>query len=1092
MIARETCERVKEAATIKEVVEQSGVELKKSGADWLGLCPFHNERTPSFHVNPRRNRFKCFGCGKGGDPIAFVMEKDNLPYHEAVRRLAGMFHIPVKEEQREFSAKELAERDKVEQGRKVLEQVQRFFESQLCADSPGAKAAKAYAFGRWGEAFCKEAGLGYAPYPKEFFEWVKAENIHFQTLLDLGIVNYKDGGRHSFMFCNRVTIPVCDRWGHVTGFTARSLEQQPKCKYLNSTTSALFRKGEAVFGLDVARRASLKDDRYLYILEGAPDVLRMQMLGHGCAVAALGTQWTPEQFKAVKGIRDEVCFIPDSERPKEGEPYGPGFAAVMKNGQTALNLGLHVYVKEIPLADDEPKQDADSYFTDTEKFDAVEVVEFVPWYARQRLKAQTTEIERSAAIKDICRLLAAITDKTLADNYLEAIAKEHRAVSGSKSVWRAALKELRQSPTPGQEAKPTSAEDADLNRELRAKYGFFIAQNCYYDINAKGDETRLSNFILKPMYAIPDDDMLVRLFKMVNNLGQETMISLNQEEMCKLDKFRMKVNIAGRYVWLGKIDGLMKVEEYICENVEDAQRIRNLGWQPQGFFAYGDGIYTDSFLPVDEIGMVRVPDKGLFYLPAFSKIYRNNRLKYAFEKTFVYSHRADVTLPEFLQRFTEVFGDNGKVGIAFVFATLFRDFIFDSCGTFPIFCIYGKPQSGKSQLGKAMRGFFTSSYMPVDMDKETYAAMNKGIEQAVNVVFQLDEYKNSLPWNKISMLKSIFDGVSRGKMKDGEVERVEVNCGIILSGQEMPTFDPALFTRMALVSVNKTKYTLEERTRWKDLMDLCKQGVCHLPMQILQQRERFTEDFPHFCEVTLSEFASRLERMGKTVSDRMIMNWVVLLAAYRTVERLLPGMPFTYDDLLEVAIPMLIEQNEVIAKADEVGGFWDCVNVMFQENRLIPEADFRISRFQTSLKLKDGSTRQFPQPLNLLLIRDRRVIQHYQQERNRESKQIVLGSGDMRRYLMSSPQCLGLVKRRFYKVNQYGQVLRTPSEDGRLGLKQYDTDLALAFDYTALQEAYNIYLEAVTEPDSEEEQGQEGQKNDTDSSGASQDQSLPF
>lgn len=461
-------------------------------------------------------------------------------------------------------------------------------------------------------------------------------------------------------------------------------------------------------------------------------------------------------------------------------------------------------------------------------------------------------------------MLAAIEDATLASMYLEQLIKKYKERTAWKMAYNSA--QMRKRAESGKE------DETESERDLFSRYGFFIANNCYCTYGKQSEVIRLSNFILVPMYDIPDEGSMTRLYKIVNDLGHEAIIPLEPDDLVNLALFRKKINIAGRYVWLGKIDDLMRVEEYIFRKSESAKRIRTLGWQPEGFFAYGDGIFTDRFIRVDEIGMVNLKDHGIFYLPAFSVMYRDNRLKFAFEKSFTYTHRADVSMADYLKLFVEVFGDNGKVAIAFILATLFRDFIFDMFEFFPILNIFGKPQSGKSQLGKAMKGFFTNSYKPINYEGETYPAINKALEQTANCLVHFDEYKNSIEWRKVELLKSMWDGVGRGKMKDGDVERVNVNCGVILSGQEMPTIDPALFTRILHLTVNKTSYTLEERRRFADLMELNRRGVCHLTMEVIAHRDRFVQDFPHFCELTRTEVVNCIARSGKTISDRMYMN----------------------------------------------------------------------------------------------------------------------------------------------------------------------------------------------------------------------------
>jgi len=888
--------------------------------------------------------------------------------------------------------------------------------------------------------------------------------------LDIGMVRKKEDGHYSFMFANRVTIPIRDRFGRVIAYTARSIEDKTDCKYLNSTTSCVYRKGNTVFGIEIARKAAAKAD-FLFVVEGAPDVLRLQSLGIDNAVAALGTEWTAAQFDAIKGLTDTLCFIPDSEVPKDGEIYAPGAMAVMKNGREAVNRGFRVVVREIPLDNGQTKNDPDSFITSASILSSLEEQDFVLWYAEKAFLAPTTHLGRTEVIKEVCAMLAAIEDATLASMYLEQLIKKYKERTAWKMAYNSA--QMRKRAESGKE------DETESERDLFSRYGFFIANNCYCTYGKQSEVIRLSNFILVPMYDIPDEGSMTRLYKIVNDLGHEAIIPLEPDDLVNLALFRKKINIAGRYVWLGKIDDLMRVEEYIFRKSESAKRIRTLGWQPEGFFAYGDGIFTDRFIRVDEIGMVNLKDHGIFYLPAFSVMYRDNRLKFAFEKSFTYTHRADVSMADYLKLFVEVFGDNGKVAIAFILATLFRDFIFDMFEFFPILNIFGKPQSGKSQLGKAMKGFFTNSYKPINYEGETYPAINKALEQTANCLVHFDEYKNSIEWRKVELLKSMWDGVGRGKMKDGDVERVNVNCGVILSGQEMPTIDPALFTRILHLTVNKTSYTLEERRRFADLMELNRRGVCHLTMEVIAHRDRFVQDFPHFCELTRTEVVNCIARSGKTISDRMYMNWVVVLASFWTLERILP-MPFSYENLLDICVEMLLDQHSITERSDEVASFWNFVHVLYQEGRLHQEGDYRINFRQSRLKLHGVSeAREFSEPKNILIIRDRRIIQHYQTDKARSTKQLILSEDDMRKYLERSAPCLGIVKRKFYKMNQYGMPVKETGEGGTVGRQLYDIDTALAFDYDQVQQLYHLYLTADTSAMTDEEIQEHEARQDT-------------
>ena len=668
MIAQKTIDAVLDAVQIYDVVKDF-VQLRRSGSGWTGLCPFHSERTASFHVDPRRNIYKCFSCGEGGGAVRFLMENRNMSYPDAIRHIAGLYNIPVEEAPHNLTDEQRKLALQREGDLAALETVQQFFEQSLVAGNTAAKRACSYASKRWTLEYCRANGIGYAPYPKEFFEFVKQKGVSLEALLDTGMIRKREDGHFSFMFANRITIPIHDRFGRVIAYTARSLDDNTDCKYLNSTTSCVYKKGNTVFGIEIARKAARKAG-FLYVVEGAPDVLRLQSVGSDNAVAALGTEWTATQFEAIKGISDTLCFIPDSEIPKEGEIYSPGTKAVMKNGREAVDRGFRVVVREIPLDNGAEKNDPDSYCTTPAILSSLEEQDFVLWYAEKAFLAPTTQLGRTEVIKDLCAMLAAIEDATLASMYLEQLIKKYK----ERTAWKLAFNtaQMRKRNESGKDGVESENE-----RDLFSRYGFFIANNCYCTYGKQSEVIRLSNFILLPMYDIPDEGSMTRLYKIVNDLGHDAIIPLEPDDLVNLALFRKKINIAGRYVWLGKIDDLMRVEEYIFRKSESAKRIRTLGWQPEGFFAYGDGIYTDRFIRVDEIGMVSLRGYGIFYLPAFSVMYRDNRLRFAFEKSFTYTHKADVSMAEYLKLFVDVFGDNGKVAIAFIFATLFPELIFE-------------------------------------------------------------------------------------------------------------------------------------------------------------------------------------------------------------------------------------------------------------------------------------------------------------------------------------------------------------------------------------------------------------------------------
>ena len=344
-------DQVVDRADIMDVVSDV-VQLKKSGANYKGCCPFHNEKTPSFMVNTSRNTWHCFGaCNEGGDAISFVMKYFNMNFIEAIEKLANQYGINISKEDREVNPKNREDELKREAMFAVYKEVQQYFIACFEGKSSACVAARQYAFNRWNEEFCRETGIGYAPDDWQgLINFANERGISLQALLELGLANKSEKtGKLFDFFRERITIPIKDRYGRIIGYTARYIgESEDTAKYLNPKTNILYNKDCSVFGINVALREAVKADKF-YLVEGAPDVLRLQSVGVNNAIASLGSAWTENQFSQLKRHSTNLCFLPDADPPKQGEKLGTGIKAVIKNAQSAMALGFNVTVKEIPF-----------------------------------------------------------------------------------------------------------------------------------------------------------------------------------------------------------------------------------------------------------------------------------------------------------------------------------------------------------------------------------------------------------------------------------------------------------------------------------------------------------------------------------------------------------------------------------------------------------------------------------------------------------------------------------------------------------------------------------------------------------------------
>lgn len=301
---------VKEAADILEVVGEV-VSLKKAGANYLGLCPFHGEKTPSFTVNSARGFFHCFGCGAGGDALSFVMRYQNLGFWDAVKQLAGRYHISLPEKDLSPREREAASKRKLIHD--INERAAGIYHQLLCSD-PGAEAARNYLKKRRIPAgIVEKFQLGYAPESWDFL-LKSMDDVGPDGLAEAGLaVARESGGGFYDRFRNRVLFPILGPSGQHLGFGGRTLGDDKQAKYLNSPETLVFNKGRTLFGLFQNKDAIRRSKRAL-IVEGNFDLISLVAAGIHDVVAPLGTALTRQHIHALRGYAQDAVLLFDGDQ----------------------------------------------------------------------------------------------------------------------------------------------------------------------------------------------------------------------------------------------------------------------------------------------------------------------------------------------------------------------------------------------------------------------------------------------------------------------------------------------------------------------------------------------------------------------------------------------------------------------------------------------------------------------------------------------------------------------------------------------------------------------------------------------------------
>jgi DNA primase len=331
-------EAVKSAAEILPLVEDY-VRLRKAGGTYKGLCPFHQEKTPSFTVTPARGTYKCFGCGEGGDAISFVEKMEQVDFVGAIESLGKRFGVELEYE--ESSPEADRERRRRERLGQVLERAASFYERVLRDSDQGAFAREYLASRGLGEDVCRQFRLGYAPGGPTLTRRAIQEGYTQEELLAAGLANR----RGNDYFARRLLFPLTDARGNVRGFQARRLyDDDPlQAKYVNSAESDVFKKGDLLYGLDSARQPIAKQDRAV-VVEGNTDVLALRQAGFEPVVASMGTALTERQLRELNRLTKRLflCFDADAA----------GQDATLRGMDLADKLGFNIQVVSLPAGTD--------------------------------------------------------------------------------------------------------------------------------------------------------------------------------------------------------------------------------------------------------------------------------------------------------------------------------------------------------------------------------------------------------------------------------------------------------------------------------------------------------------------------------------------------------------------------------------------------------------------------------------------------------------------------------------------------------------------------------------------------------------------
>ena len=526
----------------------------------------------------------------------------------------------------------------------------------------------------------------------------------------------------------------------------------------------------------------------------------------------------------------------------------------------------------------------------------------------------------------------------------------------------------------------------------------------------------VSNFLINPILLIKSVQNPKRIFEVKNVHGRYNLLNLEPADFVSLDGFTKRIESVGNYLLDGCIKShFVKIKAKLYEETSEAQEIKLLGYQSADFYAFANGIVSEGqFQAIDENGYGIVSHlNNKYFIPAMSKIYKDDENEYPNQKKFIHQE-GTITFEEYAKLFCDVHGSNGMIGILYFLASLYRDIIYERFRFFPHLFLFGPPQSGKSTMAISMLYLFGRIRTAFPLNTGTNVGFYKHFAEFRNAIIWFDEYLNSIEPQRIQSLKSSYDGSGHTRSDntaDNRNKSIPINSGAVISGQDLPTADPALFTRCILLTYGKTEFSIQEKTALNEFHELGESmQVAHLTAQLVTHRELVkTNFFKAFDQV----FNNLKAKFPGGIDDRIVKNMSILLTMYEVLKEVVT-FPFSEEELIKTFLDVIRKQNGQISSSKETATFWKTLAFMAANKQVKEYEDFvmsdesvlTVSYNGTNIKkvISEGGTKK------VIFIRFTKIHPLYLETIRRQSNRTGLDEGSIKHYLETSNAFLGYIR----------------------------------------------------------------------------------
>ncbi len=1021
MISERSIDNVRLAADILEVAQQF-ISIEKRGSSYVACCPFHGEKTPSFHITPAKGIYKCFGCGKAGDSISFVREYEKMDFYEAIRWLADFYKIQLEEDDTKISAEK---QDEIKEMQAVLNMAQKTYQDAFLELNGKNAHFDAICNDLFEKRFLTPDSviiwqIGYAGSDWHTISKRCKEVGKVQPGINIGLISSKDEKFWDFLR-DRITIPIHNHRGQLIGIAGRDLTGNEKtAKYVNPKESDLYKKDEVLFGLDKAAKA-IRERGMAFLVEGYFDVIAMHQHGNENTVATCGTALTYGQCKLLAKYTKNVTVLRDSDNA--------GRKAANRDIDILTTAGFNVDVLFL-----DEGEDPDSFLAKGGDFKtAQKTAKDGLLYKASNLieKAGGNTNEIVDAINQITQLLSLIDDDVKREAHANSI---HKLLLKPHIKATAFLKKIRDIVNLNDEDTQYLEEGelplpAGIDRDEFLTHGFYelvdgMHTGFYFATSAK-HQVRLTNFVIKPLFHIYSKLDNRRLIEITN--GKSTkIIELPSKSLISLEQFNSAIFDEGYFLTYGEFTRahLLKIMLKIGDLFPLCYELKTLGWQPEGFWSYSNMVWADGEIKhFDEMGVVEVKEQKFISL-AVSKVQADIRAEEdIYENDRYLSFRqAAIDFKRWAELMAGAYYENGWMGIAWSMVTIFRDIVFNVTKV-PHLYAYGGVGAGKSEFGDSISNLFFNKMPAFNLNQGTDFAFFNRMERfrnTPNALNEFDEYSINEVWFRA--IKSAYDGEGREKGR-GSREKTrtqKITCTILLMGQYLSTKDDnSVLTRSIPLAFREVEKRPTEQT--EAFLELKKQeekGLSSILVELMHYRplvkKNFAHVFGHLCKLVTDELATE----GKSPKTRIIKNLCAPLTMVSilctdidesyTEQRL--QLPFTFDQFYNYTKDMIVKMSETISESNALSEFWKYMEYLLDRGQILVDFDFKIEARSSVVIAKDGAkiTKEFAEPKKLLLIRINNIHKLYQSEYRKNTAKNALNEQTLMTYIKDQPYYIGM------------------------------------------------------------------------------------